>query len=80
MIGIDPNGRINLSLKKADSAPDCAGAEERRPPAANRIKQRACAAPASFEDKLKQFMQDSDSRMSGNKLYDRRSSSRRRRD
>ena len=32
----------------------------------------------SFEDKLKQFMQESDSRMSGNKLYDRRSSRRRR--
>lgn len=44
--------------------------------------QRAATPPAesSFEDKLKQFMQESDSRMAGNKLYDRRSSSRRRRD
>lgn len=34
---------------------------------------------ASFEDKLKHFMQESDSRMSGNKLYaDRKSSGRRR--
>ena len=40
----------------------------------------APAAEPSFEDKLKQFMQESDSRMAGNKLYDRRSSSRRRRD
>ena len=34
---------------------------------------------ASFEDKLKQFMQESDSRMSGNKLYaDRKGGGRRR--
>ena len=34
---------------------------------------------ASFEDKLKHFMQESDSKMSGNKLYaDRRGSGRRR--
>ena len=34
---------------------------------------------ASFEDKLKHFMQESDSRMSGNKLYaDRKGGSRRR--
>ena len=37
------------------------------------------SADASFEDKLKQFMQESDSRMSGNKLYaDRKGGSRRR--
>ena len=40
----------------------------------------APAAEPSFEDKLKQFMQESDSKMAGNKLYDRRSSTRRRRD
>ena len=35
---------------------------------------------ASFEDKLKHFMQESDSKMSGNKLYsDRRGNGRRRR-
>ena len=37
------------------------------------------SADQSFEDKLKQFMQESDSRMSGNKLYaDRKGSNRRR--
>lgn len=37
------------------------------------------SADSSFEDKLKQFMQESDSRMSGNKLYaDRKGSGRRR--
>ena len=40
---------------------------------------RGPSADASFEDKLKQFMQESDSRMSGNKLYaDRKGSNRRR--
>ena len=40
---------------------------------------RGPSADASFEDKLKQFMQESDSRMSGNKLYaDRKGNNRRR--
>ncbi len=39
----------------------------------------AKSSDASFEDKLKAFMQESDSRMSGNKLYaDRRANTRRR--
>ena len=36
------------------------------------------SADASFEDKLKHFMQESDSRMSGNKLYADRKGGRRR--
>ena len=40
---------------------------------------RGPSADASFEDKLKHFMQESDSRMSGNKLYaDRKGNNRRR--
>lgn len=40
---------------------------------------RGPSSDASFEDKLKQFMQESDSRMSGNKLYaDRKGGTRRR--
>ena len=38
----------------------------------------APAEPASFEDRLKQFMQESDSRMAGNRLYNDRSRGRRR--
>ena len=39
------------------------------------------SADQNFEDKLKQFLQESDSRMSGNKLYEhQRKSARRRRD
>lgn len=101
VIAISPDGKINLSIKKAV---ENAGAENRpsrkteekprpQPPksAAPRT-QTAVGAPRevyvptksadqNFEDKLKQFMQESDSKMSGNKLYDHpRKSSRRRRD
>lgn len=91
VIGIGDDGKINLSIKKAeDPAPQ--QRQDRRPPRPAMSQQpRQYSGPrqpmprangptgdASFEDKLKQFMQESDSRMSGNKLYDRRSSRRRR--
>jgi S1 RNA binding domain protein len=76
VIGISPEGKINLSMKKAVEAPK--PAPQRTARFTPRTEPRS--ADESFEDKLKQFMQESDSRMSGNKLYDRRSSSRRRRD
>ena len=74
VIGIDAGGRINLSIKKAAEPPARQG--RRSPP------QFAQSAPAaqrasSFEDKLKQFMQDSDSKLSGVRQYSERSSRRR---
>ncbi len=102
VIAISPDGKINLSIKKAVDDPP---AQERPPrrsedrprpapgprpasprPQANtyaprEVYQPQKSADQNFEDKLKQFMQESDSRMSGNKLYDHpRKSSRRRRD
>ena len=83
VIGIDENGRINLSIKKAE-APE---AEEPRQSRAPRAYSGQQARPsthsyrqsvprangptndASFEDKLKHFMQESDSRMADNKMY-----------
>ena len=38
----------------------------------------ARSGDAAFEDRLKQFMQESDSRMAGNRLYNDRSRGRRR--
>ncbi len=74
VVGIDENGRINLSIKKAQEAPP-------RPPrhgsAPSGFRPAAPAAPATFEDKLKQFMQDSDSRLSGVRKHNERSSRRR---
>ena len=98
VIGITPDGKINLSIKKAVETP---AAEERplrksedRPRSAapaqpaprqqsytpREVYQPQKSADQSFEDKLKQFMQESDSRMSGNKLYEQSRKSRRRRD
>ena len=72
VIGIDENGRINLSIKKAmDPPPRPAGGERQgrpggRPGGFNggfRGKS-APAEPTSFEDRLKQFMASSDSKLS----------------
>ncbi len=79
IIGISPDGKINLSMKKAEERPQ-RPAQSERPAQPRRPRAEERSADMSFEDKLKQFMQESDSRMSGNKLYDRRSSTRRRRD
>lgn len=90
VIGIDQAGRINLSIKKAQPQQDGAqpGAFVPRQP---RFQQRPAAPrgraaqapkdPASmtFEDKLKAFMSDSESRMSDIRHNtDRKNGSRRR--
>ena len=91
IIGIGDDGKINLSIKKADEHAPQQRQDQRPPRPASAAQPRQYGGPrqavprangptgdVSFEDKLKQFMQESDSRMSGNKLYDRRSSRRRR--
>ena len=72
IIGIDDNGRISLSIRKAEPAPS-------RPAPSYAPKPQAQRQPVelSFEDKLKQFMQDSDSKISGIKQYSDRRTSRR---
>ena len=84
VIGIDENGRINLSIKKAmDPPPRPAGGERQgrpggRPGGFNggfRGKS-APAEPTSFEDRLKQFMASSDSKLSELRQAERRSSRR----
>ena len=97
IIGIDDNGRINLSIKQTLPAPERAERPPRyvqnqqsvpRPAASPRgntyngmpaMELHGPSSDASFEDKLKHFMQESDSKMSGNKLYaDRKNGGRRR--
>ncbi len=90
VIGISEDGKINLSIKKAEEQPR----PERRPArpqsAPSQPRQQYNArqpvprangptGDASFEDKLKQFMQESDSRMADNKMYSDHRTSRRRR-
>ena len=82
VIGIDENGRINLSIKKAmDPTPRPAG--QGRPmgrPGGHTgggfRGKPAPAEPASFEDRLKQFMAASDSKLSELRQSERRSSRR----
>lgn len=79
VLAITPDGKINLSIKRAVEAPPQQHSERRasRP-------QRSAQSPrqnaqhgqvhgptndASFEDRLKQFMQESDSRIADNKMY-----------
>ena len=76
IIGLDDNGRINLSIKAAlPPAPPQPKPEFRRPkPAPSRQPgDRSYGSQQmnepSFEDKLKRFMQDSDTKISGLKQY-----------
>ena len=94
IIGVDENGRINLSIKKAQEPPaqppkrrtfnqnpnNNAGGGNNSPSGQPRTyaKPAQPAAEPSFEDKLKQFMANSDSKISGIKQYSDRKSSRRR--
>lgn len=87
LIGITPEGKINLSMKKAEPAPPRQEPRQPRPAAPTQRQSAAARAPqprvngpttdSSFEDKLKQFMQDSDSRIADNKMYNDHRSSRR---
>jgi len=72
VIGMDQSGRMNLSIKAATSVP----AEEPRRKAQPR--QSESASDPSFEDKLKRFMQDSDSKMLDLKHYSDKKGARRR--
>lgn len=82
VIGIDENGRINLSIKKAMDPPPRPAGQGRpmgRPGGHNGGGFRGKPAPAeraSFEDRLKQFMAASDSKLSELRQSERRSSRR----
>lgn len=94
ILSVNEAGKINLSIKQAQpSAPRPAYTPRPAQPAANapRPANTYRSAPprggevtpptgdTSFEDKLKQFMQQSDSKINDSKIYaDRRSGGRRR--
>lgn len=80
---IDENGKIALSIKKAEAASQTSGAAKNGKPTTSRgnfasMNGKPEPTPMSFEEKLKQFMSDSDSKISGCGLYERRSKTRRR--
>lgn len=88
VIGINGD-KINLSIKRAEESKE-GSAPPRAAAALRAAKQAAQAAAATvrqvaaptedqaFEDKLKQFMKDSDSRIADNRMYADRGRSRRR--
>ena len=90
VIGVGDDGKINLSIKRAEEQAPRRPQTRQYAPRQQHQNKRSASPPVqtvskgpvdpSFEDKLKQFMQESDSRISGNRLYaDRKTSSRRRR-
>ena len=88
ILGISPEGKINLSIKRALENPPAERAPSfRRTPAprtdAPRAAQPMAADPPSadqaFEDRLKKFMQESDSRIADNRIYAERNRRGRRR-
>ena len=85
VINIDENGRINLSIKQAEQPRPQESIPQRqdRGQPYQRAPQASSGddAPvnAAFEDKLKRFMKDSDSKMSDIRRQSERRGSRRRR-
>lgn len=91
VLTVTPEGKVNLSVKqalppeertnyrkpKAPGKRDGAAVGKSTPPEQGEVYEQR--GDAAFEEKLKLFMKDSDSKMSGNKLYAERKSSNRRR-
>ena len=80
LIGIDPQGRVNLSIKKAlPEQPRPARQERPRQPAPAPVRSTLQkTGDLSFEDKLKHFMQASESKISDSRAFGEKKSSRRR--
>ena len=92
VLAVTPEGKINLSIKRAQPEPERSAPERRapRPQVQRSNAPRSAGTPtpqgvvygstgdASFEDQLKRFMQESDSRIAGNRLYSDRNRGRRR--
>lgn len=83
VLNIGEGGKINLSIKRAEEKPS-RPMPERREDKAQRARPEQTQvsrnqASDDFEDRLKKFMQESDSRIADNRMYsDRKQRSRRR--
>ena len=70
LMAITPEGKINLSMKRAEETPNREATTHRRPPSANKRPQsgydadfRSSQQPQSFEEMLNRFKQTSDDKM-----------------
>lgn len=78
VLNIGEGGKINLSIKRAEEKPS-RPMPERREDRAQSARPAQAQASDDFEDRLKRFMQESDSRIADNRMYsDRKQRSRRR--
>ena len=74
VLSVSPEGKINLSMKRALESPPPvrrSPAPRREPPvrAAEPGEVAPPSADQAFEDRLKKFMQESDSRIADNRIY-----------
>ena len=75
VLNVTPEGKINLSIKRAlEPAPAAArpaprSESVRRAPEPARFEADGPSADQAFEDRLKRFMQESDSRMADDRRY-----------
>ena len=81
VLNTDERGRLSLSIKQAEPPQDSASSQNR--PVRKTVSRPASfqaprPEPESFEDKLKQFMADSNSKISGVRQYEHRSRTRKR--
>lgn len=76
VIGIDDAGRINLSIKKATEPPPRSAPRSQQSGRDRGFSSSASKEPATFEDRLKQFMAASDSKLSDLRSAERRSNRR----
>ncbi len=73
ILSVGPTGKISLSIRRAQAQ------SKAQEPGAGRRPAPQSREPQTFEEKLKQFMSDADSRLSTNRLYaDHRTKTRRR--
>ncbi len=78
LLSVTPEGKINLSIKRAVSEPPKSEARPRRqeqPPMPSQVYVRPTPVATEtsgnqdFEDRLKRFMQESDSRIADSRMY-----------
>ena len=82
LLSTDDRGRLSLSIKQAEERPAAGAVPARRSveerPARPQSFQPVRPQPESFEEKLKQFMADSNSKISGVRQYEHKTRSRKR--
>ena len=82
LLNTDERGRLSLSIKQAEERPAASATPSRRSAAQRSARPQSFQPirpqPESFEEKLKQFMADSNSKISGVRQYEHKTRSRKR--